>query len=601
MRISDSLAQSLLKQSDALSEAQLNELRVQLAATKKPLQDLIIQNGVLSEAELTGLYAEHVGVPFIELPVRGINHRVLSRLPEHVAARYKAVVFAVDDADGSILVAMEDPGNAGAVSFLEKQLGNNLRLHLTSASQLNAALDQYRNNQHHQLVNQPDDPDDPPTLDTSTTVAESAIVDSVHHILEQALGAGASDIHIEPHVNHLVIRYRIDGLLREVHKLPVSALHPLLGYIKTMSRLKLTEHHAPQYGQWGLSLGDEHYRVRVSILPTIDGEKAVLHIVHESGTAPTLRALGLWGSSLHDLQKAATEPHGAVLIVGPIGSGKSTTLFGLLSALSSPSVNIATIEDPVQYRIPGANQVELNSASGITLPKALQAVLSQDPNIIMISKLDDTEVCKAAIQASFSGHLVLGALHGASAAAGVRRLLAMNIEPFSITAGVRVVVGQRLARQLCASCREAITPDKASLDQLELAFPIKDYGGFRRLHELETVASQEGIGRQGSGPAATSSQDLSSTARGISRLWQAHDGGCVHCHYSGYQGRIGIFEVMMPSSPAVQKAINHDTALGTIHKAAVESGMISLQLDGLVKALRGLTTATEVLRVSRHG
>src|ERR1039458_2024795 len=431
MRISDSLAQSLLKQSDAVTKEQLDDLRSQLAETKKPLEDLIIQNGLLSEAELTRLYADHLDIPFIELPT-SISHRVLNRLPEHVATRYKTVVFDTDDNEGSILVAMEDPNDPGAVSFIKKQLGDNLKLHLSTSSQLRDALDQYRTGRHSQLLHimsPPSDLSSPQTAVSSSMVEGSVIVDSLNHILEQALEIGASDIHIEPQVDHIVIRYRIDGRLRPAHKLHLQALSPLLGYIKTMGQLKPEEHDAPQYGQWATSLGDESYEVRVTILPTVDGEKVVLHLVPSSTKAPSLRDLGLWGQGLHDLQRALTEPHGILLVAGPTGSGKSTTLFSALSALSAPDITIATIEDPVEYRIAGANQVQINPGAGVTLASALHAVLQQKPDIIMLSEINDAKSCAAAIEASLRGHLVLGALHTNSAAAGVRRLLDMDIKP----------------------------------------------------------------------------------------------------------------------------------------------------------------------------
>jgi type IV pilus assembly protein PilB len=599
MRISDSLAQSLLKQSGAFTQEQLDDLRSQLSATKKPLQDLIIQNGLLSEAELTRLYAERLGVPFIELP-DSISHRVLSRLPEHVATRYNAVVFDTDDNEGSILVAMEDPNDPGAVSFLKKQLGDNLKLHLSTSSQLRNALDLYRTSRRSPLLHimsPPSDPSSPPASGSSAIVEGSVTVDSVNHILEQALEIGASDIHIEPQVDHIVIRYRIDGLLRPAHKLHLQALDPLLGYIKTMGQLKPEEHDAPQYGQWATSLGDESYEVRATILPTIDGEKVVLHLVPSSSKAPSLRDLGLWGQGLHDLQRATTEPHGILLVAGPTGSGKSTTLFSLLSALSAPNVTIATIEDPVEYRIAGANQVQIDPGAGVTLDSALNAVLQQSPNIIMLSEINDARSCAAAIEASLRGHLVLGALHTNNAAAGVRRLLDMDIKPHMITSSVRAIVGQRLARKLCPDCREAVAPSKATLEQIEKSLHLKDLGGFPKLHELESLAAAEGLGVQVSGKSATAAHSLSSSARGLSRLWRAHAGGCERCYHTGYQGRVGIFEVLSLGA-AVQKTINSESSGHAIDQAAIGAGMISMQLDGLVKALRGQTTVAEVLRVS---
>ena len=566
MRISDSLAESLLVKSGKFTKHQLDDLQALSLKTNKPLQDLIITTGLLSETELTRLYAEELHLPFIELSADAINRRAITHLPEHVANRYKAVVFDIDDGGGgSILVAMEDPSDEQAIAFLQKQLGNNLKLHVTSSSLLEAALAQYPNSARpnhllHAMGYSSGASDSLPVIPGSAVADGSAARESVNQILARALQAGASDIHIEPQIDHVAIRYRTDGLLRTAHKLPASALDPLLTHIKTTSRLKPSEHYAPQHGQWSVSAGDQHYKVRVTILPTIDGEKAVLHIVHESSSVPSLRYLGLWGSALQVLQRAVTEPSGTLLIVGPVNSGKSTTLFSLLSALNSPSLNIATIEDPVEYRIAGANQFQINPASGITSAAALQTILKQDPNIIMLSEINDSKLARLAIQASSKGHLVLFTLHTPSAAAGIHRLLDMDIEPFLISSSLRAIVGQRLARRLCQSCREAITPTKALLEQIEKSIQPKNYGGFKRLHELESLAAEEGVGGTKTAPS-----QLSSSSRGINRLWKAHEGGCSHCDNTGYHGRIGIFEVLAPSV-AVQKTINHRSSVRTIHQ-----------------------------------
>jgi type IV pilus assembly protein PilB len=603
MRISDSLAESLLIKSGVCTEQQLDDLRSLSAKTHKPLQDLIITSGLLSETDLTRLYAEELQLPFVELSMDTINHRAMAHLPEHVAMRYNAFVFDIDDNDGTILVAMEDPSNTEATSFLEKQLGNNLKLHVTSSSLLKAALDHYhsssRPNHILNILGYPSTPSGNAAIGDNV-VEGSAAADSVNRILERALRVGASDVHIEPHLDHIVIRYRVDGLLRAVNKLPASALDPLLVHIKTTSQLKTEEHHAPQYGEWAVTMGDQHYKVRTSILSTIAGEKAVLHIVYESSQAPSLRDLGLWGTALRDLTKAMTEPHGSLFITGPVGSGKSTTLFSLLSALNSPSVNIATIEDPVEYRIAGANQFHINPESGTTFTTALKAVLHQDPNIIMLSEIHDGRTAKAVLQASLKGHLLLSALHTPSAAAGVHRLLDMNSKPYIVASSLQAMVGQRLARKLCPGCREAITPNKAMFEQIEKSTQLKSSGGFRRLHDLEGQALEEGIGGLNAGKTDTSLRELSTTARTINRLWRAREGGCGHCDNTGYRGRIGIFEVLMPSA-AVQKTITKEGSVHAINQAAIESGMINMQLDGLIKALRGQTTLDEVLRVTAHG
>jgi type IV pilus assembly protein PilB len=603
MRISDKLAEILLKRSSKVSKKQISDLHSQSQKTNKPLQDLIIQNGLMSEAELTRLYADELNVPFVELPAGNIKYHVLKRLPEHVANRYKAVVFDIDNGDNSILVAMEDPNDLDALSFLQKQLGDNLKLHVTTSSLLKEALDKYKTQDSSDLLNvmtRQVVSFEPKIIDTDSLAEGSDAAESISHIIEQAVNIGASDIHIEPRMDHVVIRFRVDGLLREVHKLPIESLDLLVDYIKTTARLKQDEHHAPQYGQWNITIGDQRFGVRVTILPTVDGEKVVLHVLHESVEAPSFRDLGLWGTSLHDLKKAIVQPHGTVFIAGPIGSGKSTTLFSLLSALNTPNVNIATLEDPVEYRIAGANQVQINQANGVTLASGLRAILNQDPNIIMMSELRDSESSKLAIQASLTGHLVFSTLHTSSAATGFRRLLDLDIEPFIVANNVRAIVGQRLARRLCPDCREIIVPDATSLKQIEKTLNLTKNGELRHLHELESLALDEGVGLLSHGKTASAGNQLSTSARSITRLWKARDGGCEHCHHSGYHGRIGIFEVLIPNE-SVQKTIIHNDSDKEIDKAAQATGMISMQLDGIIKVLRGLTTLAEVLRVTSHG
>jgi type IV pilus assembly protein PilB len=585
MRISDSAAERLLKQSRSSNKKLIAELRAQSEKTKKPLQDVIIQNGILSEAELTRLYAEELHMPFVELSTQPIHHEVLGLLPEHIAHRFQAVVFAADDS--GVLVAVEDPSDEFAASFLRKRLGDTMQVHITPTSQLKRALDQYRTHRHNEQIATP-----LPAQGQSELI-DTAINETVHQVIEQAIRVGASDVHIEPHSDYIVIRYRIDGLLHDGHKLPLKNLEGVIHHVKQAGKLNTQEHHSPQYGQWNVSVGNRHYNIRATILPTVAGEKVSLRIIPELVQAPQLQELGLWGKNLEDLQKAIVQPHGMLLVSGPNGSGKSTSLMGLLSLVNSPNLNVATIEDPIEHRLNGANQVQVNEAAGITFASGLRAILNQDPNIIMISDIRDSETARTAFQAAHSGHLVFGSLHTTSSAAGIRRLLDMGTEPFVISATVRAVVGQRLPRQLCPECREAITPTVAALKKLEKSIGLSEFGGFKRVHELEAQALTQDMG--------STTQQLSSTSRGISRLWKAHDDGCEHCNHSGYHGRIGIFEVLDPEQPEIQKAITGNKSSQLIHKAAIGSGMVSMQLDGLIKALRGLTTVDEVVRVTARG
>jgi type IV pilus assembly protein PilB len=285
-----------------------------------------------------------------------------------------------------------------------------------------------------------------------------------------------------------------------------------------------------------------------------------------------------------------------VLVTGPTGSGKSTTLFSVLSSLNTPNVNISTVEDPIEYHVIGANQTQVNPIAGMTFTNGLRALLRQDPNIIMVGEIRDGETADLAVQAALTGHLVFSTLHTSNAATCLPRLLDMGVEPFLIASTVRIVIAQRLVRRLCVDCREVFEPDAVALKQLAKSFRLDDNGGFKQMHDLETAALHDGIGNSGTGKGADTDQ-LSTTATTITRLWKAHDDGCDSCNHTGYKGRIGIYEVL-DNSEAVQKMIVGNSTSEAIEKAAIEEGMLTMQLDGLIKSLRGQTTIEEVLRVT---
>ncbi len=594
MRIPDSLVEKLLSKSGSISKQQVAALRGQENGNKLPLQDLVIRNNLLSDKELTQLYADEIEVPFTELKAGEIKHDVLKLLPERIARQYKAVVFDVDDKDTK-QVAMEDPDDIQALNFLNKQLGHKIKIHITTAALLQAALDQYRGNISSELTkvmaDNETESEDSEEVDENDLAEDSPVAQTVNILIEYGIKAGASDVHIEPRENSVVIRYRIDGLLKEANKLPRKMLGALVSRIKILSNLKIDERRAPQDGRFKVEVGGQVYALRVSTLPILDGEKVVMRILNESSKPADFTELGFWGGALSDLQQAIVQPHGMVLVTGPTGSGKSTTLFSVLSVLNTPNVNISTVEDPVEYHVIGANQTQVNPVAGMTFTNGLRAMLRQDPNIIMVGEVRDGETADLAVQAALTGHLVFSTLHTNNAATCLPRLLDMGVEPFLIASTVRVVIAQRLIRRLCPECREVYAPDAATLKQLEKSFRLADNGGFKRIHELETIALQDGIGKQ----AATN--DLSTSAASISRLWKAHDDGCENCNHTGYKGRVGIYEAL-DNSTEIQKLIVTGSTSEIIENTAIKEGMLTMQLDGLIKALRGQTTIEEVLRVT---
>ncbi len=597
MRIADSLVEKLLHDSKRFSAEQLKALRDQVTHDKKPMQDVVIKNNLLTEKELTKLYADEIEVPFVELNARDIKHEVLKSLSERIARQYNAVVFDVDE-HATKLLAMEDPDDIQALNFLQKQLGTNIKVHITTSSLLQAALDQYRGNISSELtkvIASDDEAEEADELDESDLAEDSPVAQTVNIIIEYGIKAGASDIHIEPRESFVVVRYRIDGMLREANKLPRKLLGALVSRIKILSNLKIDEHRAPQDGRFKVEVNGQVFALRVSTLPILDGEKVVMRILNESTKASDFTELGFWGEALKNVQHAIVQPHGMILVTGPTGSGKSTTLFSVLSSLNTPNVNISTVEDPVEYHVVGANQTQVNPIAGMTFSNGLRALLRQDPNIIMVGEVRDGETADLAVQAALTGHLVFSTLHTSNAATCLPRLLDMGVEPFLIASTVRLVIAQRLVRRLCLDCREAIAPEGSILKQLEKSFKLNDSRGFKWLHELESSALQDGIGK--STVANAASNQLSTTASSITRLWKAHDDGCESCNHSGYKGRIGIYEVLV-NSPAIQKLIVTNSTSENIELAAITDGMLTMQLDGLVKALRSETTIEEVLRVT---
>ena len=596
MRVSDAVVEKLLLSSGKFTDEQLGPLREQEKTEKKPLQDIVIKGNVITEKELTKLYAAEIEIPYIEFNPRELTRDILKLIPERIARQYKAVVFQVDT-DGNRLLALEDPDDIQAINFLRKQLGANVKLHITTGSIIQGALDQYRGNISSELTKvisgdiSYDETEE--EISEEEVSEDSPIAQTVNLIIEYGVKASASDIHIEPREGYVIIRYRIDGVLREANKLPRKVLGALVSRIKILSNLKIDEHRAPQDGRFKVEVGGLVYALRVSTLPIVDGEKVVMRILNESSKPSTLEELGFWGVALKVIQQAIIQPHGMVLVTGPTGSGKSTTLFSVLSMLNNPSVNISTVEDPVEYRIFGANQVQVNPMAGMTFTNGLRALLRQDPNIIMVGEVRDGETAQLAVQAALTGHLVFSTLHTNNAATCLPRLLDMKIEPFLIASTVRAVVGQRLVRRLCIDCRKPYKPDDDTIKRLSAAFHLDKPVVMKNLHDLELQAIAGGIGRAPGKVDAVPGSD----EHAIEILWMSNDKGCDSCNHTGYRGRIGIYEVLDNTSN-IQKMIVTNETSDNIQRTAIIDGMVTMQIDGLVKALRGQTTVEEVLRVT---
>lgn len=592
MHISDKTIKQFLLEHKKTTEAEVAKLVQAASHQKKPLQDIVVKRDVVSDEELAEWYSEATGIPFVQLDPKKINIEKLKLIPEHIAQRYNAVIF--DEQDGVKKLAMEDPDDVQAVDFIQKQLGSKPALYLATHQNIVSIIDLYRGEMSSELTKvmaEDTEAESEVEVNEEDVAEDSPIAQTVTLLIEYAVKSGASDIHIEPREDFVQIRYRVDGVLRQADKLPKKVQSALVSRIKVLSNMKIDERRIPQDGRFKISQAGKVFALRVSTLPIADGEKVVIRLLDESNKALNLEELGFWGEALKTIQVAMVEPHGMILVTGPTGSGKSTSLYSVLSLLNNNTVNISTVEDPIEYKILGANQTQVNPKAGMTFASGLRALLRQDPNIIMVGEIRDGETADMAVQAALTGHLVFSTLHTNNAATCLPRLLDMGVEPFLIASTVRAVIGQRLVREVCPDCRSSYQPNDGALDEIKRMFGLKSVEDFRKLHELEITAQKEGVGHH--------DKELATNETSIIKLWKAQEEGCKNCSYSGYRGRIGIYEVL-ENSTSVQSLIMNEGTSDTIQAEAIKNGMVTMQMDGLVKALRGQTTVEEILRVTRE-
>lgn len=593
MRISDVTMEKLLERSGVATKEQIATLKEEAVHSKRSLQDLALDKELVQESNLIKAYSLYTEIPFIEIDPRDIPTEVLTKIPERIARQYNAVLFKIDE-EGIMHLAMEDPDDVQALNFIQKEIGEDTKVYIATHENILACLENYRGDVNEELNEvidiQREDSGENQAVREEDIAEDSPIAQTVNLLLEYAIRSSASDIHIEPREEFVQIRYRIDGVLKEVNRLPKNVMGALVSRIKILSNLKIDERRVPQDGRFKIKLGGKQYAFRVSTLPITDGEKVVMRILNESNNAITLEELGYWGKSLETMNNALAEPNGMILVTGPTGSGKSTSLFSVLSRMNTPDVNISTIEDPVEYKIPGVNQTQTNAKAGMTFASGLRALLRQDPNIIMVGEIRDGETANLGVQAALTGHLVFSTLHTNNAATCLPRLLDMGIEPFLIASTVKAVVGQRLVRRLCMNCREKYEPSQEEITAITHLFNLREGQDFKRIHELDVQAEAQKVG--GDTPLGT-------TETTITTLWKAHPEGCEECNHSGFKGRIGIYEVLGNTLP-IQKMITANATSNDIQTQAISEGMITMQTDGLVKSLRGNTTVDEILRATKE-
>lgn len=594
MRLSDSTVEQLLVKNERITDKQLAKVKDEQKQNNRPLQDLVVRDEIISDKDLTQLYAKYADIPFVEINPKEVDKAALVTLQEKIARQYNAVVFKVEN--GVAYLAMEDPDDIQAVDFIQKQIGIDFVLHIATKENVLQVIENYRDGVAEEI-------DDAVAVQTEKEAKEdvseediaedSPIAKTVNLILEYAIRSNASDIHIEPREDYVQVRYRIDGILQEANKLPRTVMAALVSRIKILSNLKIDERRVPQDGRFKVTVAGKSYALRVSTLPISEGEKVVMRILDESNKALTLEELGYWGWSLDKINTAIAQPYGMILVTGPTGSGKSTSLFSALTLLNKPDVNISTVEDPVEYKIVGANQTQVNPQAGMTFIAGLRALLRQDPNIIMVGEIRDAETADLAVQAALTGHLVFSTLHTNNAATCLPRLLDMNVEPFLIASTVRAVIGQRLVRRLCKVCKQSYEPTANEVQMVAKVFGFTSQAALQRVHELEKQAAKQYIGKD------VGEDSLSSTPSTIKRFFKAKPGGCEECGRTGYKGRMGIYEVL-DNSVDIQKLIVANSTSNDLQNQAIKEGMVTMQTDGFIKALRGETAIEEILRATRE-
>ncbi|MFN3301737.1 MAG: GspE/PulE family protein [Patescibacteria group bacterium] len=543
-------------------------------------EEYLVSKGVISEELLYQTIASSFKIPFINLKGKIIPKEVLFLIPEEIARNHSLVIFEKEKNELKIAtVNIENLDNLQIIEFIKRKTGLENKIYLTTPSSLESALKQYSKDFETEIKKiLSDSRTEILTKREGEEVAKlPSIIKIVNTILEYAISKNASDIHLEPQEDKMVVRYRIDGILREVMTLPKSVEPGIVARIKILSNLKIDEHQIPQDGRFKISSPGYEVSLRVSVFPVFDGEKIVLRVLKEKGAIITLEKLGFLPKQLEIVKRNIKRPYGMILVTGPTGSGKTTTLYAILNILNVPGVNITTIEDPIEYRIPGINQSQVKPKLGFTFATGLRSILRQNPDIIMVGEIRDEETAGIAINAAMTGHLVLSTLHTNDAAGALPRLLDMGVLPYLIGSTVNLIIAQRLVRKICKKCIQSYVLNKELITQIERELNIN----FNNL--IEVLKREKMIGKD---------EDIESL-----RFYRGK--GCKECDNSGYKGRIGIFEVLEVSKE-IAKLINKRATAEEIKQQAIKEGMLTLLEDGFIKAKNGITTIEEVLRVSKE-
>ncbi len=566
------LAKSLLEQK-LITEKALNSFILHANKQGQTLETVLFEREVIPDDKLGAIVAALYGVPFVKLSEKTIPEPLLRIVPYALASHKHVIPFEKNG--NNLSVATSNPNDYEIISFLEKKTGSTIVPNYATDKDIKISLKAYNrdvNEKFNQLLKGA--LEDPTKIESLKDAAK--ILDT---IILFAFQNNASDIHVEPHKEFIIVRYRIDGLLQTIAELPIAVHELLTTRIKVLANLRTDEHRAPQDGRFKIDLENNEITMRVSILPTYDGEKTVLRILSSTNQELNLEALGYSQRNLKVINNNILKTHGMLLVTGPTGSGKTTTLYSVLKLLNSPEVNIATIEDPIEYRLEGINQIQVNPKAHLTFADGLRSLLRQDPDIVMVGEIRDEETAGIAINAALTGHLVLATLHTNDAATTLPRMLEMGVENFLLGATAKMVIAQRLVRTICDKCKKPYSITLEELSQLGQKFSYE--------RDLQIIFAD----------LIKAKPELAKSIQGQNIIFYKGE-GCAACGNTGFKGRISIAEVLEVSNE-VRKLILKNANPPEIEDQAIKEGMSTMFIDGMEKVLLGKTTIEEVLRVMR--
>ncbi len=579
MKVEPQQLRAFLLDAKLVTARQFDKALKKAQKTNQKVGDVLVSEGFISQEELIKMEAYILGIPFVNLEKEKVPEEVLKIIPEPIARSHNIVAFRKKE--NNLEVAMLDPEDLRTIEFIKKTSNLKILPRLTTPESIKNVLRQYQKTleaEFGEIIKK--EVKGIKTVKEEATAKEKEelkkiaqelpVVRIVDTLLKHAILERASDIHIEPTEKEVIVRYRIDGILRDAMTLPKQAASGIVARIKVLSNLKLDEHRLPQDGRFRIKGEDYKYSVRVSILPVFDGEKIVMRLLPETAKAFTLEQLGLRGKALEEVEDNLRKPVGMILVTGPTGCGKTTTLYSMMEILNKPGVNISTIEDPVEYRMPRINQTQVNPKIGLTFAAGLRALVRQDPDIIMVGEIRDSETASLAINAALTGHLVLSTLHTTSAAGAIPRLIDMKAEPFLISSTLNVILAQRLVRRLCKD------KEKYRLKESEIK-NLKKYCDPARILD---ILKEEKLAKK------------NQTLKDIDFYRPKPTKDCPE----GYRGRIGIFEVL-PVNETIKELIVKEATADQIQNEAQKRGMRLMVEDGFIKAAQGITSIEEVLRV----